>query len=122
VSPEGMHSSPLLRGVPLMGGSFMIEEGERIIGVEEVSRMLMDYIIQGQVMLMVMGLVDKEDGWGGPKYATEHVYGIKYMVGLQLINDITGWDGQNVRWRAWSRNRQGRSLRHACRRVWGSMG
>ena len=79
-----------------MGGSFTIEEGERKIGVEEVSRMLTDYIIQGHVMTMVMGLVDEEDGWDGPKYVAEHVYGIEYMVGSQLINDITGWDGQKA--------------------------
>ena len=27
--------------------------------------MLTDYIIQGQVMSMVIGLVDNEDGWNG---------------------------------------------------------
>jgi hypothetical protein len=32
-----MYSSPLLSGVPLMGGSFTIEEGERKIGAEEAS-------------------------------------------------------------------------------------
>ncbi|KIM77232.1 hypothetical protein PILCRDRAFT_825581 [Piloderma croceum F 1598] len=95
-STEGMHSSPLLRGVPLMGGSFTIEEGDRKIGAEEVSRMLADYIAQVQVMTMVMGLVDEEDGWDGPKYVAEHVYGIEYMVGSQLINDITGWDGRKA--------------------------
>jgi hypothetical protein len=43
---EGMHRSPLLKGVPLMGGEFTIEEeGGRNIGKEEVSRMLTDYII-----------------------------------------------------------------------------
>ena len=49
-STEGMHSSPLLRGVLLMGGSFTIEEGETKIGPEEVSRMLTDYVIQAQAM------------------------------------------------------------------------
>ena len=95
-STEGMHSSPLLRGLPLMGGSFTIEEGDRKIGAEEVSRMLTDYIAQGQVMTMVMGLVDEEDGWDGPKYVAEHLYGIEYMVGSQLINEITGWDGRKA--------------------------
>jgi len=95
-STEGMHSSPLLKGIPLMGGSFTIEEGERKIGTEEVSRMLTDYIIQGQVTTMVMGLVDEEDGWDGPKYVAEHVYGIDFMVGSQLINDMTGWNGQKA--------------------------
>jgi len=47
-------------------------------------------------MTMVMGLVDEEDGWDGPKYAAEHVYGIEYMLGSQLINDMTGWSGQKA--------------------------
>lgn len=79
---EGMHARPLLRGVPLIvGGLFTIEEGggKRIEG-EEVSRMLTDYIIQGQVMSMVMGLVDEEDGWDGPAYVAEHVYAVKFIV------------------------------------------
>ncbi|KAL9003029.1 MAG: hypothetical protein Q9188_004080 [Gyalolechia gomerana] len=42
---------------------------------------------------MVMGLVDEEDNWDGPKYVAEHVYAIKFMVSSQLINDFTGWDG-----------------------------
>lgn len=96
VSTEGMHASPLLRGIPLMGGSFTIEEEGRKTGAEEVSRMLTDYIIQAQVMTMVMGLVDEEDGWNGPEYVAEHVYAIDYMVGSQLINEITGWDGQKA--------------------------
>ena len=95
-STEGMHSSPLLRGVPLMGGSFTIEEGETKIGPEEVSRMLTDYVIQAQAIGMVMGLVDEEDNWDGPKYVAEHVYGIEYIVGSQLINDMTGWNGQKA--------------------------
>ncbi|KAL8830935.1 MAG: hypothetical protein Q9170_005509 [Blastenia crenularia] len=93
---EGMHRSPLLRGVSLMGGSFVIREGEREIGPEEVSRMLTDYIIQGQVMTMAMGLVDEEDGWDGPRYVAEHVYAIDFMDGSQLINDITAWDGRKA--------------------------
>ena len=31
-STEGMHSSVLLKGVPLMGGEFTIEEGGSILG------------------------------------------------------------------------------------------
>lgn len=93
-STEGMHSSPLLRGLPLMGGSFTIEEEERKIGPEEVSRMLTDYIIQGQVMTMVMGLVDDDDDWNGPKYVVDHVYSIEFMVGSQLINELTAWNGR----------------------------
>jgi hypothetical protein len=37
-STKGMHSSLLLKGVPLMGGSFTIEEGDRKIGAEQVGR------------------------------------------------------------------------------------
>jgi hypothetical protein len=95
-STEGMHSSPLLKEIPLMGDSFTIQEDGKTIGPEEVSRMLTDYIIQGQVMTMVMGLVDREDDWDGPKYVAEHVYGIEFMVGSQLINELTAWDGQKA--------------------------
>jgi len=95
-STEGMHGSVLLKGVPLMGGEFTIEEEGRKIGKEEVSRMLTDYIIQGQVMSMVMGLVDEEDGWNGPEYVAKYVYAIEFMVGSQLINDLTGWNGQKA--------------------------
>ena len=95
-STEGMHNSPLLRGTRLMSVSESIEENGRKIGAEEVSRMLTDYIIQGQVMTMVMGLIDEEDGWDGPKYVAEHVYGIEFMVGSQLINEITAWDGRKA--------------------------
>jgi hypothetical protein len=56
--------------------------------------MLTDYIIQGQVMTMVMGLVDDEGEWDGPAYVAEHVYGIEYKVGSQLINEFTAWNGQ----------------------------
>ncbi|KAI1374721.1 hypothetical protein F4677DRAFT_424548 [Hypoxylon crocopeplum] len=93
---EGMHSSPLLKGVPMMGGSFTIEEEGKTIGREEAGKMLTDYIIQGQAMTMVMGLVDEEDNWDGPTYVAEHVYAIEYMVGSQLINQFTSWDGQRA--------------------------
>ena len=96
-STEGMHSSILLKGVPLMGGEFTIEEeGGRSIGKEEVSRMLTDYIIQGQVMSMVMGLIDDEDGWDGPEYVAKHVYAIEFMAGSQLINEMTAWNGRKA--------------------------
>jgi hypothetical protein len=97
-STEGMHSSPLLKGIPLMGdgGSFTIEEDGKKIGPEEVSKMLTDYIIQGQVMTLVMGLIDEEDGWDGPRYVAEHVYAIEFMVGSQLINEMTAWDGKKA--------------------------
>lgn len=95
-STDGMHQSPLLKGVPLMGGSFTIEEEGKKIGPEEVARMLTNYIIQGQVMSMVMALVDDEDGWNGPKYVADHVYAIKFMAGSQLINEITAWGGRKA--------------------------
>lgn len=93
---EGMHSSPLLKGIPLMGGGFTIEEKDKVIDAEEASRMLTDYIIQGQVVTMVLGLVDEEDNWNGPRYFSENVYGIEFMEGSQLINEFTAWDGQKA--------------------------
>jgi hypothetical protein len=42
--------------------------------------MLTDYIIQGQVMSMVMGLVDDEDGWDGPEYVAKRVYAIEFIM------------------------------------------
>jgi hypothetical protein len=96
---EGMHTSPLLKGVPMMGSksSFtIVEEGKETIGPEEVSRMLTDYIIQGQVMTMVMALVDPEDGWNGPEYVSRHIYAPDYMLHSQLINELTAWDGNKA--------------------------
>lgn len=96
-STEGMHSSPLLKGVPMMEDpGLTFEEDGRKFGSEEVGRMLTDYIIQGHVMTMVMGLIDEEDNWDGPKYVAEHVYGIEYMEGSQLINKFTAWDGKKA--------------------------
>ena len=92
----GMHGSVLLKGVPLMGGEYTIEEEGKSIGKEEVSRIMTDYIIQGQVMSMVMGLVDDEDGWDGPEYVAKHLYAIEFVVGSQLINELTGWNGQKT--------------------------
>lgn len=93
-STDGMHASPLLRGVPLMGGDgFSFQEDGKTYGPDDVSRLLTDYIIQGQVMTLVMGLVDDDDAWNGPKYAAEHVYAMDFMVGSQLINDMTAWSG-----------------------------
>ncbi|MCJ1374786.1 hypothetical protein MMC20_006018 [Loxospora ochrophaea] len=96
VSTEGMHASPLLKGVPLMETSASFEEDGRKFEPEEVSRMLTDYIIQGQVLTMVMGLVDDEDGWNGPEYVAKHVYSIEFMVGSQYINEVTEWDGRKA--------------------------
>lgn len=92
-STEGMHASPLLKGLPLMDTGLSMEEDGKIYGREETARMLTDYIIQGQVITMVMGLIDTGDGWNGPKYVAEHVYAYDYMVGSQLINEITAWNG-----------------------------
>ena len=94
-STERMHTSPLLKGVPLVGRLFTIEEGSKI-GTEKASRMWTDYAIQIQAMGLVMGLVDEEGGWDGPKYVAEHVYGIDSLVGSLLINDMTVWDGKKA--------------------------
>ncbi|KAI1819774.1 hypothetical protein F4861DRAFT_110749 [Xylaria intraflava] len=93
-STEGMHADPLLKGVPLVGSDSMAftENGRTYTG-PEVKRMLSDYIIQGQAVKLVMGLVDDEDGWDGPRYCREHVFAIDFMVGSQLINELTNWDG-----------------------------
>ncbi|KAI1800763.1 hypothetical protein F4811DRAFT_497164 [Daldinia bambusicola] len=95
-STEGMHASPLLKGVPLMSSSATIQEDGKTIGSDELQKMLSDYIAQGQATLMIMGLVDNEDGWDGPRYAADHIYAIDYMVGSQLINEFTNWDGKKA--------------------------
>ena len=92
-STEGMHSSPLLRGVPLMIWSVASEEEEGRLGRR---KLLTDYIIQSQAMGLVMGLIDEEDDWNGPKYVAEHVFCIEYVEGSQLINDMTGWNGKKA--------------------------
>ncbi|POS68582.1 capsule polysaccharide biosynthesis protein [Diaporthe helianthi] len=85
-STEGMHKSSLLRGLPLLGQSLSDQD----------SKDLTDYIIQGQVMRMVLSSVDDEDGWDGPEYVTKHIYALEYMVGSQLINEMTAWDGSRA--------------------------
>ncbi|CAJ2507323.1 Uu.00g085090.m01.CDS01 [Anthostomella pinea] len=82
-STDGLHRSAMLAGVPLQGQSFG----------DATSRELTDYIIQGQVLTLVMGLVDEQGGWNGPEYCARHIYAIEYMVGSQLINEYTDWDG-----------------------------
>jgi len=91
-STEGMHSSPVLKGIPLVGGSLTIKEEGKEIGAEKSNRIWTDYAVQMQVMSLVMRLVDEEGGWDGPKYVAEHVYGIDSLVGSMLINDVTEWD------------------------------
>lgn len=94
-STEGMHISALLKGTPLLkasaGTSF--EENGKVYGPEEISKMLSDYIVQGQVMTLVQGLIDEEDGWNGPEYTAKHIFAMDYMVGSQLINEFTSWNG-----------------------------
>jgi hypothetical protein len=96
---DGMHTSPLLRGAPLFGGpgNLSFTENGITYGPEEVTKMLCDYIVQGQVMTLVMGLVDEEDNWNGPEYVAKHVYAMDYMERSQLINVYTEWNGT----RAW---------------------
>jgi hypothetical protein len=91
---EGMHTSPLLKGVPLMSGAGMsFTENGKTYGPDEIGRLLTDYIVQGQALSMVMGLVDEELGWNGPQYIQDHVFAIDYMEGSQLINAMTAWNG-----------------------------
>jgi hypothetical protein len=92
VNTDGMRNSSLLEGVPMMTAPSFTENG-RTYSVEEASAMLTDYIIQGQALTKAMSTVDPRDDWNGPEYVAEHVYAIEFMVGSQLINDLTSWDG-----------------------------
>jgi hypothetical protein len=92
VKTNGMRNSPLLAGVPMMTAPSFSEDG-KTYSVEEASALLTDYIIQGQALTKAMSTLDLRDGWNGPKYVAEHVYAIEFMVGSQLINDHTDWDG-----------------------------
>ncbi|KAI0525383.1 hypothetical protein F5B22DRAFT_336633 [Xylaria bambusicola] len=86
LSTEGMHASPLLKGPKLIGQRFS----------EEIRKKLTDYIIQGYCLTLAMGLIDDEDGWDGPTYCAEHIYAIDYMVGSQLIQQYTNWNGKEA--------------------------
>lgn len=86
-STDGMHKSPLLQGVPLLG-----DQGQSM----EYRTSLSDYITQGQVVKMVTGTVDEADGWNGPQYVQDHWYTMEFMVGSQLINEMTAWDGHRA--------------------------
>ena len=92
VNTDGMHKSTLLEGVPMMTAPSFTENG-RTYSVEEASALLTDYIIQGQALTKAMSTLDPRDGWNGPGYVAKHVYAIEFMVGAQLINDLTSWDG-----------------------------
>ena len=83
-STEDMHASPLLREAPLVGSESMSQD---------LKVALSDYIVQGRAMSMVLGLVDEAEGWNGPAYAVQRVYGIEYMQGSQLTNELTDWNG-----------------------------
>ncbi|KAJ5719155.1 hypothetical protein N7493_007610 [Penicillium malachiteum] len=96
-STEGMHASGILSGVKLMGGAFTIEEEDgSVIPADEASRMLTDYIIQGQAASAVMGLVDVDGNWDGPAYVRKKFFAMEFMEGSQLINEMTNWDGQRA--------------------------
>ena len=82
---KGMHSSPLLKGIPLVGAEYDSSK--------DVQMSMSDYMIQGLVTMMVMGLVDEEGGWNGPDYVAEHVYVIDYRVGCALYNEMTDGNG-----------------------------
>ena len=86
-STEGMHAHPLLKGVNMVGNGDYDET---------TSRELSDYIIQGQAIKMVMSSVDPDDRWDGPAYTCKHVFAIPFMVGSQLINELTAWDGKRA--------------------------
>lgn len=90
---DGMHASPLLKQLPLDRMELSFEEDGKIYGPEEVTVLLADYIIQGQALTMAQSIRNPEDGWDGPKYTAEHIYAIEFMVGSQLINEMTAWDG-----------------------------
>jgi len=92
VDTTGMHKSPLLKGVPMMTAP-SFKEGEKTYSAKEASALLTDYIIQGQALTMAMSAQDPRDGWNGPEYVAKHVYAIEFMVGAQLINDLTNWNG-----------------------------
>ena len=95
-STEGMHSSPLLNGTVLLGSDLTYDaEGQTgcMIPRCKARMLLTDYIIQVQVMSLVMGLVDKYDGWDGPAYSAKHIYAIEYIEGSQFINSYTKWNG-----------------------------
>lgn len=95
VSTDGMRNSSLLEGIPMMTASSFSENG-RTYTAEEASALLTDYIIQGQALTKAMSSLDPRDGWNGPEYVAKHVYAIECIVGSQLINDLTSWDGSKA--------------------------
>lgn len=95
-SPLDMHRSPLFNGLPRFGEdnpALSWTENGRTFTQEEGSRMLTDYLFQGQTLNMVMGTIDVDDGWNGPQYGKDHIFAIDFLPGSQLINDLTAWNG-----------------------------
>jgi len=84
---EEMHSSPLLKGVPLIWDSFTIEEEGGTIGPEEVSRILADYVVQAQAIDL-----STKRTVGTAQNTSRSTYNIEHLMGSQLIDDVTGWD------------------------------
>ena len=98
-STEGMHSSPLLNGTELLGGDLTYDgKGQTgcMISQGKARTLLTDYIIQVQVMSLVLGLVDEDDGWDGPEYSAKHIYAVEYIEGSQFINSYTQWNGRRA--------------------------
>lgn len=98
-STEGMHRSALLHGTEFLGSDLTYDaDGQAgcIIPRGQARMLLTDYIIQGQVMSLVMGLVDEDDGWDGPEYSAKHIYAIEYIEGSQFINSFTKWNGSQA--------------------------
>ncbi|KAE9376534.1 capsule polysaccharide biosynthesis protein [Stipitochalara longipes BDJ] len=87
-STQGMHTSPLLKGIPLMKHNSEISLSQQTE--------LTDYHTQEQVITAVTGLVDEETEWDGPKYVAERVYGIEDVEYSDLINEMTSWDGRKA--------------------------
>lgn len=87
-STEGMHESPLLKEIPLMKHhcEISLEQQKELTG----------YHTHEQVMTAVMGLVDYESDWNGPRYIAEKVYGIEDFDYSDLINEMTGWNGEEA--------------------------
>lgn len=96
ISTDGMWASPLLKELPLMGKGLTFEENGKSYSEDETQKLLTDYIIQGQVISMVMALIDEKRNWNGPKYVDEHIFTIDYMEGSQLINVFTDWNGRKA--------------------------
>ncbi|KOS19806.1 hypothetical protein ESCO_001074 [Escovopsis weberi] len=92
-STHGMGRSSLIKHAPLkIGHSWSFEEDGKVYSPSDIDEMLADYLIQGYVMTLVLGLIDPEDGWNGPEYSAKHIYAMDYMVGSQLINEMTAWN------------------------------